>query len=172
MKNETTMRPTIKNRILAVLAALLLSVGIWTSFVVFTDFMEHTIYEESTAHLTEIYHQANQTLYNKVSLNWGVMRMWTPYLECAQSDADVRSFLAQAKEEYQLQIFSSSHGMAPISRWTENKAISIWDECCRSWFWSSSLSWQTRSYRTSRRSWCLQSPRKKAAIQGFALIFP
>ncbi len=100
MKNETTMRSTIKNRILAVFAALLLGVGIWTSFVVFTDFMEHTIYEESTAHLTEIYHQANQTLYNKVSLNWGVMRMWTPYLERAQSDADVRSFLAQAKEEY------------------------------------------------------------------------
>ena len=100
MKNETTMRPTIKNRILAVLAALLLSVGIWTSFVVFTDFIEHTIYEESTAHLTEIYHQANQTLYNKVSLNWGVMRMWAPYLESAQSDADVCSFLAQAKGEY------------------------------------------------------------------------
>ena len=100
MKNETTMRPTIKKRILAVLAALLLSVGIWTSFVVFTDFMEHTIYEESTAHLTEIYHQANQTLYNKVSLNWRVMRMWTPYLESAQSDADVCSFLARAKGEY------------------------------------------------------------------------
>ena len=100
MKNETTMRPTIKNRILAVLAVLLLGVSILTSYVVFTDFMSHTIYEESTAHLTEIYHQANQTLYNKVSLNWGVMRMWAPYLESAQSDADVCSFLAQAKGEY------------------------------------------------------------------------
>ena len=100
MKNKTKMRPAIKNRILAVLAVLLLGVGIWTSFVVFTDFMERTIYEESTAHLTEIYHQANQTLYNKVSLNWGVMRMWAPYLESAQSDADVCSFLAQAKGEY------------------------------------------------------------------------
>ena len=105
MKNETKMRPAIKNRILAVLAVLLLGVGILTSFVVFTGFMEHTIYEESTAHLTEIYHQANQTLYNKVSFNWGVMRMWTPYLERAQSDADVRSFLAQAKEEYQFTDF-------------------------------------------------------------------
>ena len=28
------------------------------------------------------------------------MRMWTPYLESAQSDADVCAFLAQAKEEY------------------------------------------------------------------------
>ena len=100
MKNETKMRPAIKNRILAVLAVLLLGVSILTSYVVFTDFMSHTIYEESTAHLTEIYHQANQTLYNKVSLNWGVMRMWAPYLESAQSDADVCSFLAQAKGEY------------------------------------------------------------------------
>ena len=100
MKNETKMRPAIKNRILAVLAVLLLGVGILTSCVVFTDFMSHIIYEESTAHLTEIYHQANQTLYNKVSLNWGVMRMWAPYLESAQSDADVCSFLAQAKGEY------------------------------------------------------------------------
>ena len=105
MKNETKIQPAIKNRILAVLAVLLLGVGILTSFVVFTDFMSHIIYEESTAHLTEIYHQANQTLYNKVSLNWGVMRMWTPYLERAQSDADVCSFLAQAKEEYQFTDF-------------------------------------------------------------------
>ena len=105
MKNETKMRPAIKNRILAVLAVLLLGVGILTSCVVFTDFMSHIIYEESTAHLTEIYHQANQTLYNKVSLNWGVMRMWTPYLESAQSDADVCSVLAQAKGEYQFTDF-------------------------------------------------------------------
>ena len=105
MKNETKMWSTIKNRILAVLAALLLGVGILTSFGVFTDFMEQTIYEESTAHLTEIYHQANQTLYNKVSFNWGVMRMWTPYLERSQSDADVCAFLAQAKEEYQFTDF-------------------------------------------------------------------
>ena len=105
MKNETKMRPAIKNRILAVLAVLLLGVGILTSCVVFTDFMSHIIYEESTAHLTEIYHQANQTLYNKVSFNWGVMRMWAPYLERAQSDADVCAFLAQAKEEYQFTDF-------------------------------------------------------------------
>ena len=105
MKNETTMRPTIKIRILAVIAALLLGIGILRSFFVFTDFMAHTIYEESTAHLTEILHQANQTLYNKVSFNWGVMRMWAPYLERAQSDAEVSSFLTQAKEEYRFTDF-------------------------------------------------------------------
>ena len=100
MKNETKMQRSVKSRILAVIAMLLLGISILTSLVVFTDFMEHTIYEESAAHLTEIYHQANQTLYNKVSFNWGVMRMWAPYLESAQSDADVCSFLSQAKGEY------------------------------------------------------------------------
>ena len=62
--------------------------------------MNRTIYEESTAHLTEIYHQANQTLNNKVSFNWGIMQMWLPYLEIAQSDAEIRSFLTSAQEEY------------------------------------------------------------------------
>ena len=61
MKNETKMQRSVKSRILAVIAMLLLGISILTSLVVFTDFMEHTIYEESTAHLTEIYHQANQT---------------------------------------------------------------------------------------------------------------
>lgn len=126
------MRPTIKIRILAVIAALLLGIGILRCFFVFTDFMAHTIYEESTAHLTEILHQANQTLYNKVSFNWGVMRMWAPYLERAQSDAEVSSFLTQAKEEYRFTDFSLFRGIAPISRWTANGDILIWVRRCRS----------------------------------------
>lgn len=132
MKNETKMQRSVKSRILAVIAMLLLGISILTSLVVFTDFMEHTIYEESTAHLTEIYHQANQTLYNKVSFNWGVMRMWAPYLESAQSDADVCSFLSQAKGNTILQTFSSFRGMAPMSHWMVNEAILIWVGRCRS----------------------------------------
>ena len=105
MKKQTKMRRFVKSRILTVVAALLLSANVLIGGFVFMDFMDRTIYDESTAHLTEIYHQANQTLYNKVSFNWGIMRMWAPYLESAQSDADVYSFLAQAKEEYQFTDF-------------------------------------------------------------------
>ena len=105
MKNQTKMRRSLKSRIITVVAALLLSASVLTGGFVFMDFMDRTIYDESTAHLTEIHHQANQTLYNKVSFNWGIMRMWAPYLESAQSDADVYSFLAQAKEEYQFTDF-------------------------------------------------------------------
>ena len=105
MKKQTKMRRFVKKRILTVVAALLLSASVLIGGFVFMDFMDCTIYDESTAHLTEILHQANQTLYNKVSFNWGIMRMWAPYLESAQSDADVDSFLAQAKEEYQFTDF-------------------------------------------------------------------
>ena len=105
MKKQTKMRRFVKNRILTVVAALLLSASVLIGGFVFMDFMDRTIYDESTAHLTEILHQANQTLYNKVSFNWGIMRMWAPYLESAQSDADVDSFLAQAREEYQFTDF-------------------------------------------------------------------
>ena len=105
MKKQTKMRRFVKKRILTVVAALLLSASVLIGGFVFMDFMDRTIYDESTAHLTEILHQANQTLYNKVSFNWGIMRMWAPYLESAQSDADVDSFLAQAKEEYQFTVF-------------------------------------------------------------------
>ena len=105
MKKQTKMRRFVKKRILTVVAALLLSASVLIGGFVFMDFMDRTIYDESTAHLTEILHQANQTLYNKVSFNWGIMRMWAPYLESAQSDADVDSFLAQAKEEYQFTDF-------------------------------------------------------------------
>ena len=69
MKNQTKMRRSLKSRILTVVAALLLSAGVLTGGFVFMDFMDRTIYDESTAHLTEIYHQANQTLYNKVQSN-------------------------------------------------------------------------------------------------------
>ena len=105
MKKQTKMRRFVKKRILTVVVALLLSASVLIGGFVFMDFMDCTIYDESTAHLTEILHQANQTLYNKVSFNWGIMRMWAPYLESAQSDADVDSFLAQAKEEYQFTDF-------------------------------------------------------------------
>ena len=100
MKNQKTARTTIRHRILVAAVVLLCSAATVMGVRAYMVLMNRTIYEESTAHLTEIYHQANQTLNNKVSFNWGVMQMWLPYLEIAQSDAEIRSFLASAQEEY------------------------------------------------------------------------
>lgn len=89
----------MKKRILAVLLALVLAAGlVWSGFVYF-DFVSRTIYDESTAHLTEIFHQANQTLYNLVSVNWSQMRMWKPYLETAENEQDIVDYIRQAQKE-------------------------------------------------------------------------
>ena len=89
----------MKKRLVAFLLALVLAAGlIWGGFAYF-GFVSQTIYEESIAHLTEIFHQANQTLYNLVSVNWSRMRMWEPYLGKTESDEEVIAYVNQAREE-------------------------------------------------------------------------
>ena len=89
----------MEKRITAMLLSLALIAGlIWAGFVYF-GFVTQTIYEESTAHLTEIFHQANQQLYNLVSVNWSRMRMWEPYLGKTESDEEIVDYVNQAREE-------------------------------------------------------------------------
>lgn len=89
----------MKKRLAALLLLLALTTGIgWAVFNYF-GFVSLTIYEESTAHLTEIFHQANQSLYNLVSVNWRQMRMWEPYLKKAESNEEIAAYVNQAREE-------------------------------------------------------------------------
>ena len=89
----------MKKRWIALLLVLVLVAGVIWAGSAYFDFVSQTIYEESTAHLTEIFHQANQQLYNLVSVNWSRMRMWVPYLEKAESDEEVLAYVDQAREE-------------------------------------------------------------------------
>ena len=89
----------MKKRVVALLLSLALTAGLAWAGSAYFGFVSQTIYEESTAHLTEIFHQANQTLYNLVSVNWSRMRMWTPYLEKAESDEEIVAYVDQAREE-------------------------------------------------------------------------
>ena len=89
----------MKKRLTALLLSLVLVAGVIWAGSAYFDFVSQTIYEESTAHLTEIFHQANQQLYNLVSVNWSRMRMWVPYLEKAESDEEVLAYVDQAREE-------------------------------------------------------------------------
>lgn len=89
----------MKKRLIALLLVLVLAAGlVWAGFAYF-DFVSRTIFDESTAHLTEIFHQANQQLYNLVSVNWSRMRMWAPYIEKTQSDEEIVAYVKQAREE-------------------------------------------------------------------------
>ncbi|MDD6041968.1 MAG: ATP-binding protein [Clostridia bacterium] len=89
----------MKKRITAVLLFLAFAAGLIWAGIAYFGFVSQTIFEESTAHLTEIFHQANQTLYNLVSVNWSRMRMWSPYLEKTESDEEIAAYVNQAREE-------------------------------------------------------------------------
>ena len=89
----------MKKRITAMLLSLALIAGVIGAGFSYFGFVSQTIHEESTAHLTEIFHQANQTLYNLVSVNWSRMRMWAPYLEKTESDDEIVNYVNQAREE-------------------------------------------------------------------------
>ena len=89
----------MKKRLIAWLLALVLAAMMIGAGTVYFSFVSQTIYEESTAHLTEIFHQANQTLYNLVSVNWSSMRMWEPYLAYAADDEEIKAYVEQAREE-------------------------------------------------------------------------
>ena len=89
----------MKKRLPALLLAIVLALGMIWAGTSYFSFVSRTIYDESIAHLTEIFHQANQALYSLVSVNWSRMRMWAPYLETAQSEGDIVVYLNQAREE-------------------------------------------------------------------------
>ena len=89
----------MKKRIISILLTVAIAAGILFAGFKYFRFVSHTIYAESTAHLKEIYHRADQTLYNLVSVNWSRMRLWVPYLEIADNEDDIDSFVNQAREE-------------------------------------------------------------------------
>ena len=89
----------MKKRWIALLLVLVLVAGVIWSGSAYFNFVAQTIFDESTAHLTEIFHQANQQLYNLVSVNWSRMRMWAPYIEKTQSDEEIVAYVNQAREE-------------------------------------------------------------------------
>ena len=89
----------MKKRWIALLLVLVLVAGVIWAGSAYFDFVAQTIFDESTAHLTEIFHQANQQLYNLVSVNWSRMRMWAPYIEKTQSDEEIVAYVNQAREE-------------------------------------------------------------------------
>lgn len=89
----------MKKRLITLLLIIGVAGGVAIAGSNFFDFVSQTIYDESTNHLVEIFHQANQTLYNMVSVNWSRMRMWSPYLETVEKEADIVSYVNQAREE-------------------------------------------------------------------------
>ncbi|MBP1561946.1 MAG: response regulator [Oscillospiraceae bacterium] len=89
----------MKKRLIAVIAAVVLLLGIAAVSVRYYNFVSQTIYSESIAHLTEIYHQSNRSLNNLVGRNWSNMHLWADYLQDVSDEKQIEDFVAHAKEE-------------------------------------------------------------------------
>ena len=88
----------MKKRLTVALCAIALAVGLILAGVQYYRFVSDTIYTESTAHLTEIYHQANQNLHNLVGRNWNYLHMWRPYILESTDDEKTEAFITEVKE--------------------------------------------------------------------------
>lgn len=89
----------MRKRLIAVLTAVFLTLGLVAVGVRYYVFVSRTIYTESIAHLTEIYHQSNRSLFALVGRNWHFMHMWTPYLKDTADEQQIEDYIARAKEE-------------------------------------------------------------------------
>lgn len=85
--------------LIATFAAIALCIGLITASVRYYDFVSQTVYTESTAHLTEIYHQANQSLHSMVGRNWSSMHMWTLYLRDTEDEEKIEAYIKKLREE-------------------------------------------------------------------------
>ena len=70
----------MKKRILLILAAMLGIAAIMWGTVKYYHYVESAIYDESVAHLSEIFSGASQRLGILVNDNWNQMELWEPYL--------------------------------------------------------------------------------------------
>ena len=89
----------MKKRLQILLLILVLASGVGWAGSTYFSFVSHTIFDESTSHLVEIFRQANQTLYNLVSVNWDRMSMWTPYLDVQPSEQEIVAYVNRARQK-------------------------------------------------------------------------
>ena len=88
-----------KRKIPTVVTAIILFLGIvMTSFLYFNS-VNDTIYNESSAHLSEIYHQTNQSLNSVVRNTWSSLHSWEPYLRETEDDDKKIEYIKSLQQE-------------------------------------------------------------------------
>ena len=89
----------MRKRLMGFVAAVVLLIGIAAVSVRYFQFVSQTIYSESVSHLTEIFHQTNNSLYNLVGNSWSNLHLWADYMQDVSSEAEIEDFVAHAQEE-------------------------------------------------------------------------
>ncbi|MGN0778121.1 MAG: response regulator [Aristaeellaceae bacterium] len=89
----------MKKQLKLMLAALVLLVGIVLIGAQYFSFVSQTIYTESIAHLTEIFHQAFTSLNALVNQSWDKLHLWASYLHDVPDEGQHQAFLTRQQAE-------------------------------------------------------------------------
>ena len=89
----------MKTRLGAFAAAIVLIIGISMVGIQYTRFVSKTVYQESTSHLTEIFHQSNKALNELVNKNLTYLHMWSAYLQKASTEKEICDYINKVQEE-------------------------------------------------------------------------
>lgn len=89
----------MKSRLAAAAAVLLVVAALVIAGIQYSKFVTQTIYEESTAHLAEVLHQANNMLNETVEKNMTYLHMWSGALQRLSDEGEIRAFIEDAQKE-------------------------------------------------------------------------
>ncbi|MEI3208049.1 MAG: response regulator [Lachnospiraceae bacterium] len=89
----------MKKRLGVFAAAIVLIIGVSMVGIQYTRFVSKTVYQESTSHLTEIFHQSNKALNELVNKNLTYLHMWSAYLQKASTEKEICDYINKVQEE-------------------------------------------------------------------------
>ena len=89
----------MKKRLGVFAAAIVLIIGVSMVGIQYTRFVSKTVYQESTSHLTEIFHQSNKALNELVNKNLTYLHMWSAYLQKASTENEICDYINKVQEE-------------------------------------------------------------------------
>lgn len=89
----------MRKKVIGIIICIGLLMGIVSITTVYYNYVSRTIYEESAAHLTELYHQTNTSLHNMVGNNWNTMKMWRPYLKEVKDEKSIETYIEDVQNK-------------------------------------------------------------------------
>ena len=89
----------------AVIATIVLLVGIILCSVQYFRFVSKTVYQESVSHLTEIFQQSNRSLTELVNKNLTYLHLWSESLQTASSESEICDYINKAQKETEFSNF-------------------------------------------------------------------
>ena len=97
--NYRKKKQFMKKRLGVFAAAIVLIIGVSMVGIQYTRFVSKTVYQDSTSHLTEIFHQSNKALNELVNKNLTYLHMWSAYLQKASTEKEICDYINKVQEE-------------------------------------------------------------------------